>query len=275
MKIMKAINNNAALGLDDCGKDVVILGNGVGFPKMPYVLTDLSKIKRIFYDVNPKYTGITSEIPEPILLASADIAEYAKRELDCELNPNLTFTLADHLNFAIIRIKKGLELSTPLAYDVSHLYPKESIIGKKSLEILKDYTGDVLPDSEITSIALHIINAEIENGNMDSALMSIKILSDITNIIEQNFGIQLDVDSFYFSRFHMHIRYLIQRLENGGKMTDKCKKLLKHMIDEFPDVYECVMLIVHYFEQNWGWKCNDDEIVYLMVHLNRIREKNN
>lgn len=54
MKIIRQINNNAALALDGNGKELVVLGRGVGFPKMPYELTDLSRIERTFYDVNPK-----------------------------------------------------------------------------------------------------------------------------------------------------------------------------------------------------------------------------
>lgn len=40
MKIIRQINNNAALALDGNGKELVVLGRGVGFPKMPYELTD-------------------------------------------------------------------------------------------------------------------------------------------------------------------------------------------------------------------------------------------
>lgn len=46
MKIIKQINNNAALALDGNGKELVVLGRGVGFPKMPYELTDLSRAVR-------------------------------------------------------------------------------------------------------------------------------------------------------------------------------------------------------------------------------------
>mgnify|MGYP002228688248 CR=1 FL=1 len=52
-EIIRQINNNAALALDGNGKELVVLGRGVGFPQMPYELTDLSRIERTFYDVNP------------------------------------------------------------------------------------------------------------------------------------------------------------------------------------------------------------------------------
>ncbi|MCH3943362.1 MAG: hypothetical protein LKE37_06810 [Atopobiaceae bacterium] len=36
MRIVKKINNNVALAVDACGKDVVVFGKGIGFPQMPY-----------------------------------------------------------------------------------------------------------------------------------------------------------------------------------------------------------------------------------------------
>lgn len=110
MKIIRQINNNAALALDGNGKELVVLGRGVGFPKMPYELTDLSRIERTFYDVSPKYFGMAADLPRPLVLACAEIMERAEIELDCALNPNLPFTLADHLNFAAERLSKGIEI---------------------------------------------------------------------------------------------------------------------------------------------------------------------
>ena len=166
MKIIRQINNNAALALDGNGKELVVLGRGVGFPKMPYELTDLSRIERTFYDVNPKYFGMAADLPRPLVLACAEITERAEIELDCALNPNLPFTLADHLNFAVERFRSGLNLTIPIAYDIRHLYPNEFDLGVKALDILKEYTGVSLPDSEAVSIAMHLINAEIENSEI-------------------------------------------------------------------------------------------------------------
>lgn len=179
MKIIRQINNNAALALDGNGKELVVLGRGVGFPKMPYELTDLSRIERTFYDVNPKYFGMAADLPRPLVLACAEITERAEIELDCALNPNLPFTLADHLNFAAERLRKGIEISTPLAYDVRHLYPKETELAKQARELLAREAGLKLPDSEVVNIALHLINAEAEAGDMHSMMMTLKALSDV------------------------------------------------------------------------------------------------
>ena len=141
MRIIKKINTSAALALDSAGREIVVLGKGVGFPPVPYELTDISRVERTFYDIDPKYLSMIAELPQSIVLASADIADLAEIELNCRLNPNLPFTLADHLNFAVERLKSGIDLTNPIAYDIRHLYPKESALADQALEILKEQNG--------------------------------------------------------------------------------------------------------------------------------------
>lgn len=107
MKLLRKINNNAAVAQDKRGREMVVLGRGVGFHPMPYELTDLSVVYRTFYDVDPQYYEMLSSLPEEALMAAADIAEQAEIALQAELNPNLPFTLADHIAFAQERENKA------------------------------------------------------------------------------------------------------------------------------------------------------------------------
>ena len=50
MKVIRKINNNVAIGKDDNGHEVILFGKGIGFPAIPYTLTDLSKIDRTYYN---------------------------------------------------------------------------------------------------------------------------------------------------------------------------------------------------------------------------------
>ena len=164
MKVIKKINNNVALAQDAKGREMIVFGKGIGFPAMPYELTDLSVVQRTFYDVDEKYFDLLRDVPQEIFLAADDIAENAREELNCPLNPNLTYVLADHLNFAIQRCREGIALQTPLAYDIRHLYPQEYELAHTALTELREQLQMDLPESESVSIALHIITAEAEVG---------------------------------------------------------------------------------------------------------------
>ena len=274
MKIIRQINNNAALALDGNGKELVVLGRGVGFPKMPYELTDLSRIERTFYDVNPKYFGMAADLPRPLVLACAEITERAEIELDCALNPNLPFTLADHLNFAVERFRSGLNLTIPIAYDIRHLYPNEFDLGVKALDILKEYTGVSLPDSEAVSIAMHLINAEIENSEIHSLVKALEIQEGVESIVEREMNLKLDKDSYSYYRFTMHIRYLIQRLMSGTQSETGSGSMVKMLANDYPKTYICAKKIAAFLQKQENWCCNDEELLYLMLHINRVCQKN-
>ena len=145
MKLLRKINNNAAVAQDNRGREMVVLGRGVGFHPMPYELTDLSVVYRTFYDVDPQYYEILSNLPEDALLAAADITEQSEITLRTELNPNLPFTLADHIAFAQQREKQGIRMAAPLHYDVQHLYPREYELGLRALETVRLRTSSSLP----------------------------------------------------------------------------------------------------------------------------------
>lgn len=273
MQIIKKINTSAVLALDSTGKEIVVLGKGLGFPKVPYELTDLSLIDRTFYDVDPKYIGMIAGLPQPILMASAEIAEQAEIELGCQLNPNLPFTLADHLNFACERQKNGIDLTTPIAYDIRHLYPRESDLGDRALEILREQAEVSLPANEAVNVAMHLINAEAQCRDIHSLMRSIQIIGDIDQIVERQLEIRLDKGSYGYSRFATHLRYLVQRLETGSQTEPRGSDMLRTIAREYPDIYACALKVAEYFQATWSWSCSQEEILYLMLHINRVREK--
>ena len=104
MRIIQKINNNVAVGLDGNNREVVIFGKGIGFPKMPYELTDLSKIDRTFYDVNKRYFQLFNEIDDNFIHLISYMVDVIKSKIEGNWDPNLAFILADHINFCIYRV---------------------------------------------------------------------------------------------------------------------------------------------------------------------------
>lgn len=52
MKAIKKINNNVAICEDDNKKELIAFGKGIGFPSMPYHITDLSLISMTRTNLN-------------------------------------------------------------------------------------------------------------------------------------------------------------------------------------------------------------------------------
>lgn len=106
MWVIKKINNNVAMGKDSRNREVVLFGKGIG------------------YGGNTSLLSLLDEIDEEIWNLTFRIVDRGKVVLNTNLKSSFTFVLADYLNFAVERIKKGLVISNPLQYDIEHLYEK-------------------------------------------------------------------------------------------------------------------------------------------------------
>lgn len=276
MLILKKINNNVALASSDAGEEIVVFGKGVGFHEMPYELEDESVIQRVFRDVDEKCIGGFANIADDVLLVASDIVAMADKALDCALAGNLVVCLADHLQYALERTGDGIAIENPLSHEVAFVYPREVELGRRGIELVSERMGVNMPESEITSIALHLVNAEVDgmgsSQDMDLVMKSTVILERATQVIEGQLGQQLDRTSYAYVRFVAHLRFLIRRLMRGGCKETENSGLFRQAARDFPDAYRCAAGINEYLKRDYNWSCSDEEMLYLMMHVNRLRQ---
>lgn len=270
MRVIKKINNNVAVCLDNDGHELIAFGNGIGFPKTPYELTDLKKIWRTYYGVKPNYLGLVNEIPEKIILLSIKIVDQAKLKLQNEINSNIVFTLADHINFAIERCKKNMDIKMPFCYDIQHLYENEMLIGEWAVKLINKELHLKLSKDEAVSIALHFINAENMQQQEKDKIDENTLIHDLTSMIEATFSIKIDIDGFNYSRFVSHLQYLLKRRESDTEINSENKKMYDAMKKEYVKAFECVMQIKEYLLETLNWNPSEEELLYLMLHINRL-----
>lgn len=192
--------------------------------------------------------------------------------MDSSFNANLPFTLADHIKFALERMENGLQISVPLSYDVRYLYPLHYELGQLGLDIIEDYSSIRLPDSEIVNIALHLVTAQAESGKLQEVIQSVEVISAIRKLIESYFSNLITEDSYQYTRFVIHLQFLIKRLSEGGG-DSKESSMLQIMKVEYPRQYECVLRISQFFEEEYGWRCDEEEKLYLLIYLSRLTKK--
>lgn len=272
MKVIKKINNNVAICLDSNDKELIAFGKGIGFPKMPYVLDDLNLIQRTYYGVNPRYLDLLNDIPDEVFEISTKIVDYAQTKLEYTLNSNVVFTLADHINFAIQRFHKNIQVKVPLSYDVEFLYEKEMDIGKKAIKYINKTMGIRLSSKEATGIALHFINV-LTNESIEEPMNTDDLLQRIIAIIEKELKINIETSSFSYSRFATHVEYLLKRIEENVSIDTKNHKMYENITEKYPESYQCALKIQEYLNQETGRILNDEELLYLIIHINRLSSR--
>lgn len=270
MKVIKKINNNVVICLDSNNCELIAFGKGIGFPKTPYDLEDLSLIDRTFYDFDPKMLSLFSEIPESVMQVANEIVDKAKVYLNKNLNDLLIFTLADHLQFAIQRCKEGMVIENPLVYDIQHLYSKEMELAKWARRVIYRNLYVRLPSEEEANIAMHFINAQMIAKKQDEESDISRVIEDVTAIIEEDLDLLIDREEFNYARFIMHLQYLMKRKDKKVIIQTSNLRMFDQMREEFPKVYHCILKIKEHLVSTLNWQLDNEELLYLMLHVNRF-----
>lgn len=273
MQVIKKLNNNFAICLDNEGKELIAYGKGIGFPKVPYELTDLNQIDRTFYDIDHKYLDLLPELPEKVVDFTAKLVDIAHNELQYELNPNLVMTLADHIHFCIQRARKKIVVQMPLICEIEQSFPREAKIGKYAVRQMERRFAVQLNENEASGIAMSFVNARNsaeQKGDTSIQKWFQEALEDTISIVEDTVGILIERDSFNFARYSSHLMYLLKRIDSNQTLDTDNGIMYQSIREEFPEIAECIDKIEEYFEKRFDIQLSEEEKMYLMLHINRI-----
>lgn len=277
MKIDKIINNNLIRTFDNNGKEILLMGCGLGFQKKIRDTIDRSKIEKIYAIENKndsnKLMNLLSEIPLEYIQVSNEIISYAKYSLGKRLNDNIYISLTDHISFAIERYKQGLNFKNALLWEIKRFYNHEFLIGKEALTIIKKRLDIMLSEDEAASIALHIVNAQLNSRDMNDTLDITKVIQNILNIVKFHFNIELDEYSLHYERFITHLKFFAQRILSGKVVKSDDANFCEMIKEQYKDSYLCAEKVKKYILKEFNHEISDEEMMYLTVHIKRIVKK--
>ncbi len=273
LEIKKILNNNAVIANNEKKEEVVVTGRGLAFQKQVGDRLDESKMERVFTladrEISNKLKSLLSEIPIEYVNVSESIIHMAREELAISLNDSIYLTLTDHIHFAVERMKKDIFIDNPMVWEVQRFYKDEYAVGLKALKLIEEELGVIFPNEEAASIAMHIVNAELDE-KMPNVMSMIQIIQDILSIIRYHFGIEFDEESIAYQRLVTHLKFFTSRIIAGQQQEDVPDKLFKMMKEQFEETYQCALKIKAYSKNVHDFQVCEKEMSYLMVHMERI-----
>ncbi|WP_411681940.1 BglG family transcription antiterminator LicT [Clostridium thailandense] len=276
MKIKKVLNNNAVTVINENNQEIVVMGLGLAFKKRTGDELEEEKVERIFTlenkEISEKLKKLISEIPIKYVEICEEIINYAEEKLDKKLNENIYLTLTDHISFAISRYKQGLELKNPMSWEIKRFYKHEYAIGLKALDIIKEKLQVDLLQDEAASIALHIVNGQL-NVDMPSVVNITNIIQEILNIIKYHFKIDFDEESLNYHRLITHLKFFAQRMLDDKLSKSDDKELYLMVKKKYPEPYNCVEKIKMYVYKNFNFDLTYEEMTYLIIHIQRVTSR--
>lgn len=275
MNIDKIINNNIISSTDSEGRELVVMGRGIGFGKRLGHKIDESAIEKIFRMDNKdnleRFKELLSKLPLEYIQLSNDIISYAKDSIGIKLNQNVYLTLTDHISFAIDRFKEGMHFSNPLFEEVKLFYPKEYLVGKYALHLIKDKTGLLMMDDEAASIALHLVNAEYDSKISDIFRMT-KIIQEMVEHIVLYFP-KLHENSMHKDWLVSNLKYLAHRLMKIPPVEDLKDNKFNTIVKEYcEEEYKQVEGMNEFLKDKYDCCMTEEEKVYLAVNIKRTKD---
>ncbi|OSL94673.1 transcriptional antiterminator [Escherichia marmotae] len=201
---------------------------------------------------------------------AAMIISRANMQLSSKVREQIFFTLADHLAFAIERSRKGITIQNRLLPEVRRFYPQQFHIASEAVTIIRQQYGIELPEEEAGNIAFHLVNGQSEGDDVAQTMQSVKMLKDIFNLVQYHFKQEIDTESINYSRFLIHMQFFLQRLQEGELDSSRDSFLLVQVIKEYPEAWQCTLLIRDYIKVQLGITLRGNELLWLTVHLVRI-----
>ncbi|AYJ88190.1 PRD domain-containing protein [Bacillus sp. FSL M8-0256] len=279
MEIIKVLNTSVVLAKRDDGKEIIVMGKAIGFKNKPGSLIQESDIQKIYVledqSTSNDLAELMRETPEEFLIMTDEIISYAKRRLSTHLNEHLYISLTDHLFMATKRFKENLTIQNRLLWEVKKFYPEEFSIGLHALELIEKQLGIQLPEEEAANIAFHLVNAQQTKDNLNQIVMMTNMVKDILNIIKMHYKIDIPTDTINYSRFLTHLQFFVQRLLENKMLETDDHDLIDQIMRKYPEEVKCVEKIEKYIKTNVDYTISNDEKMYLIIHVNRVVQRNN
>ncbi|RUT28679.1 PRD domain-containing protein [Paenibacillus zeisoli] len=275
LEVAKVLNNNVIIARHPENGEVVVIGKGIGFNRKTGHYIPIQSVEKMFILKNAheqeQYKQLVPQVDEKLIEVINEIILYVSKRSNEPLNEHIHIALTDHISFAIKRAEQNIIIHNPFLFETKEIYPLEYELAEFAIRLIDDKMGIDLGEDEIGFIALHIHSA-LTNQEITEVKQHSQLISDLVVVIEQQLQIKLARSSLDYSRLLTHLRFAIERVRQGEKVSepDKLEDLLKQ---EYPELYFLAWKLTKMMEQRLRKPVYQAEVSYLTMHLHRVAPK--
>ena len=262
-KVKKVLNHNSVLAVEtDELAEYLIMGKGIGFDMKPTQALNVTDDCKVFSLADTSERGNVKDIikhVDPVFLDIAEaVLQHAEETFD-NVDHNIVFPMADHLEYAAKRIQNNDEISNPLLNDIKILFHNEYKAAEYVKILLHDSLGLNISDDEIGYVAMHIHSATSQD-KLSQTVETANAVRKCINELEEVTGHTIPTDSFSYNRMMNHIRYMVVRIQQR-----------EYVSSTFPESFKIASTICHELSKSLGSPTDELEIGYLAMHIERVK----
>lgn len=271
-KIKKVLNSSVVLAENEHEKEHILLGKGIGYGQKSGNIIKEHQADQMFIPIEntkvKEFLGLLDAIPPLFIDLTQQIVNHAEKKLNTKLNSSIYFTLMDHLNFAVERYNKGINITNRVYWEIKNYYPEEFDIGEYALKIMNDKFDIELPIEEAANIAFHLINAH--GTESKDSMKTAKMIGIIVNLVRYTLNINIDKENIHYIRFITHVKFFVERYFADQMLENDDNILFEQIANLYPEAMNGAFKIKEYIYQLYEKNIPNDELTYLAVHIHRL-----
>lgn len=269
-RVKKALNHNTliAIGMED-NQEYLLIGKGVGFGRKVSERLEAPEGCTVYSLREHTERGVAKDLIKNIDPVYLELAQQLLKESEQvfgKIDWNILFPMADHIAFAVQRIRNQEQISNPLTDDIRVLFHMEYKTAERIRPILKERLGVEIDEHEVGYIALHIHSA-IEDENVALSMQIARTVRECIRLVEEETGRTIDVASLSYNRLMNHVRYMAARAIRGERLK---LNMNDYMSVKFPRSYQMAATVCSYLEKSLKKPLDEVEIGYLAMHIERV-----
>lgn len=272
----RVLNNNVVVTTDASGRERVLMGRGLGFDLKHSDAVDPAKVEKTFIlDEGPegeRERTVLAQTPYPVVEAVNTAVDRAERRLERQLGRRFTIAVIDHVQYVLERLEQGLRIPAGSMPELRVLYANEFAAAEQMAESIARDLECELPPEEAVFLTMHVLNATRDEQNGTAALF-LRRLQHVVDIVEREIGVDLDRESPDYARFILHVQFLLQRLVSRTMLAGQDTSFFMFARNRYTRAFEIAESVKEYVLAATGSELTDEEVLYLIVHVERLRSQ--
>ena len=248
-RVSKILNNNGVIAINtEDNQEYVLLGKGIGFGKkvsQRFEVTEDTATYRLTEQTDRGSAKSLVQEMDPEFLEIADEVIREAEKVFGKVDRRIMIPLADHISFAVSRIRNQEQISNPLTDDIRVLFHNEF----QAASVLRD------------------IHSAIEDEKVSVAMQTARAVRECIEMIEKETGKKIDVISLSYNRLMNHIKYMVARAMTREDLRINMNEYIE---SKFPEAYMTAKKVCDMLGKSIGKELDEMEIGYLAMHIERI-----
>ncbi|MCZ8519264.1 MULTISPECIES: BglG family transcription antiterminator [Paenibacillus] len=273
LRIERVISNNVLMALDpETGKECVLLGKGLGFASKGSgtIESQDPRIEKRFRlddrEELSEYQKLLEGIDPDVIAISEKIIDSMRGQFEQPVNNKVYFALPSHIQFAVYRLRNGMDIVNPFLQETQMCFPKEYEIARSAAETISTRFGIDVPEDEIGFLAFHVHSA-VSDVSVGHLVKMSSLVGELVEQVEERLGGRMSRDSMDYIRLVTHLRSAVDRIAQKKAVPNP---FMRSFQEAYPREYLLASELGELIQERLGEDVPEDEIGYMVMHLYRL-----